>query len=106
MVVELREYKTLPGQRQNWVDYMEGVIIPFQRAKGMTIVGSFVGSEDENTYVWIRTFADEPERTRLYAAVYQTPEWEGEISLRVAEMLDRDRIKVTLLDPTPASAIG
>lgn len=106
MVVELREYKTLPGQRQNWVDYMEDVIIPFQRAKGMTIVGSFVGSEDENTYVWIRTFADESERTRLYAAVYQTPEWEDEISLRVAEMLDRDRIKVTLLDPTPASSIG
>lgn len=106
MVVELREYKTLPGQRQSWVDYMEEVIIPFQRAKGMTIVGSFVGSEDENTYVWIRTFADESERTRLYAAVYQTPEWEDEISLRVAEMLDRDRIKVTLLDPTPASAIG
>lgn len=106
MVVELREYKALPGQRQNWVDYMEEVIIPFQRARGMTIIGSFVGSEDDETYVWIRTFASESERTRLYAAVYQTPEWEGEISLRVAEMLDREQIKVTLLDPTPGSAIG
>lgn len=106
MVVELREYKTLPGQRQNWVDYMEEVIIPFQRARGMTIVGSFVGSEDENTYVWIRTFESESERTRLFSAVYETPEWENEISLRVAQMLDRDRIKVTLLDPTPGSGIG
>jgi hypothetical protein len=106
MVVELREYKTLAGQRQNWVDYMEEVIIPFQRARGMTIAGSFVGSEDDETYVWIRTFASESERTRLYAAVYETPEWENEISRRVAEMLDRQRIKVTLLDPTPGSAIG
>ena len=106
MVVELREYKALPGQRQNWVDYMEEVIIPFQRARGMTIVGSFVGSEDDETYVWIRTFASEAERTRLYAAVYKTPEWENEISLRVAEMLDRDRIRVTLLDPTAGSGIG
>ena len=106
MIVELREYKTLPGQRQNWVEYMEEVIIPFQRARGMKIVGSFVGSEDDNTYVWIRTFASESERTRQYAAVYETPEWENEISLKVAEMLDRDRIKVTLLDPTPGSAIG
>ena len=106
MIVELREYKTLPGQRENWVDYMEEVIIPFQRARGMTIVGSFVGAEDENTYVWIRTFADQAERSRLYAAVYETPEWENEISLMVAEMLDRDRIKVSLLDPTPGSGIG
>ena len=106
MIVELREYKTQTGQRQNWVDYMEEVIIPFQRERGMTIVGSFVGSEDDETYVWIRTFASESERTRLYAAVYQTPEWENEIAPRVAEMLDRDRIRVTLLDPTPISGIG
>ena len=106
MVVELRIYKALPGQRQNWVDYMEEVIIPFQRAKGMTIVGSFVAAEDEETYVWIRTFASESERTRLYAAVYETPEWKNEMAPRVAEMLDRDRIEVTLLDPTPGSGIG
>ncbi len=106
MVVELREYKALPGQRQNWVDYMENVIIPFQRARGMTIVGSFTGSEDDETYIWIRTFASESERTRLYAAVYKTPEWENEISLRVAEMLDTDRVRVTLLEPTPGSGIG
>ena len=30
MFFELREYRTLPGKRQDWVDYMEQVIIPFQ----------------------------------------------------------------------------
>ena len=106
MIVELRQYTALPGQRQNWVDYMEDVIIPFQREKGMTIVASFVASEDEDTYIWIRTFSSEEERKRLYAAVYDTPEWENEMAPRVHQMLDRDQIKVTLLEPTPGSGIG
>ena len=62
MIVELREYHARPGQRQNWVDFMENVIIPYQQTKGMSIAGSFVGSDDDHTYVWIRTFADETER--------------------------------------------
>ena len=106
MIVELREYHARPGQRQNWVDYMENVIIPYQQTKGMSIAGSFIGSDDDHTYVWIRTFADETERKRLYTAVYETPTWENEIAPRVAEMLDRDRIKITVLKPTPGSAIG
>ncbi len=106
MIVELREYHALPGERQNWVDYMEDVIIPFQQSKGMSIAGSFVGSQDDHTYVWIRTFASESERVRLYAAVFETPEWEDEMSPRVAQMLDRERIKVTVLEPTPGSPIG
>ena len=43
MFFELREYRCLPGQRENWVRFMEEQIIPFQVAKGMVIVGSFVG---------------------------------------------------------------
>jgi len=27
---ELREYRCLPGQRENWVRFMEEQIIPFQ----------------------------------------------------------------------------
>ena len=46
MFLELRQYRTLPGQRNNWVKYMEEIIIPFQVSKGMVIVGSFVGEEE------------------------------------------------------------
>ena len=31
---ELRQYRTQPGQRENWVKYMEETVIPFQISKG------------------------------------------------------------------------
>jgi len=43
MCLELRQYRTHPGELDNWVKYMEEVIIPFQVSKGMVIVGSFCG---------------------------------------------------------------
>ena len=71
MFFELREYRTLPGQRENWVRFMEEEIIPFQVSKGMVILGSFVGEEEDDLYVWIRRFESEEERENLYAAVYE-----------------------------------
>ena len=105
MLLELRQYRTLPGQRENWVKYMEEVIIPFQVAKGMVIAGSFVGEEELDLYVWIRRFESESERKRLYEAVYQSDEWLQNISPKIPEMLDRDKIVVTRLVPTAASVI-
>ena len=54
MFYELRQYRAHPGQRENWVRYMEEVIIPFQTEKGMTILGSFTGQEEDDLFVWIR----------------------------------------------------
>ena len=61
MFFELRQYRILPGKRDEWVRFMDEVIIPFQVAKGMTIVGAFVAEEDPDLYVWIRRFEDESE---------------------------------------------
>ena len=105
MFLELRNYRTQPGQRDNWVKYMEQTIIPFQTSKGMIIVGSFVGEEEQDLYVWIRRFESESERERLYEAVYQSDEWVNKIAPNIPEMLDRDKIIVTRVEPTAASVI-
>ena len=105
MFLQLRQYTTHPNQRNNCVKFMEEVIIPFQVSKGMVIVGSFVGEQDENLYVWIRRFESESERERLYEAVYQSDEWVNNIAPKIPEMLDRDKIVVTRIEPTPASVI-
>ena len=105
MFLELRQYRTQPGQRNNWVRYMEEVIIPFQMSKGMVIVGSFVGEQEQDLYVWIRRFESESERERLYEAVYRSDEWLNNIAPKIPEMLDRDRIVVTRIEPTAASVI-
>ena len=105
MLFELRQYKIRAGRMDDWVRLMEDEIIPFQVAKGMVILGSFRGEREPDTYVWIRRFADEDERARLYADVYQSEHWRAKIAGPVDEMLVREEIKVTRLTPTPKSPI-
>lgn len=105
MFFELRQYRTLPGQRENWVRYMEEIIIPFQVSKGMVVVGSFVGQEEADLYVWIRRFESEAERERLYQEVYQSDTWKNDIGPKVGEMLDRSRTVITRIEATPKSVI-
>lgn len=105
MFFELRQYRTLPGQRENWVRYMEEIIIPFQVSKGMVVVGSFVGQEEPDLYVWIRRFESEAERERLYQEVYQSDTWKNDIGPKVGEMLDRSRTVITRIEATPKSVI-
>lgn len=105
MLFELRQYTLLPGQRDNWVRFMEEVIIPFQVSKGMVVVGSFLAPESPDLYFWIRRFEDEEERDRLYRAVYESDRWKDEILPRIPEMMDREKMVITKLTPTPKSVI-
>lgn len=105
MFFELREYRMKPGEEANWVHYMEEVIIPFQISKGMVILGSFVGEEEKDLYVWIRRFESETQREQLYEAVYESDTWKNEIAPKIPDMMDRSQIKVTRLEATPRSVI-
>ena len=102
---ELREYRCLPGERENWVRYMETVIIPFQVSHGMVIGGSFVSPDEDDLYVWIRRFENEAQKVKLYEAVYESEKWNREIGPQVPEMIDRTRTKVTRLSATAASVL-
>lgn len=102
---ELREYRMRPGKRDAFVKYMDEVIIPFQVSKGMVIVGSFAGEEEEDLWVWIRRFEDEAERERLYAAVYQSDEWTQRIGPPIGEMIDREKNYVRRIVPSPRSIV-
>jgi NIPSNAP protein len=105
MFIELRQYRTKPGQREKWVKFMEEEIIPFQVSKGMVILGSFVGQEEEDLYVWIRRFESEEERKRQYEAVYESDHWKNVIAPQVPMLIDREAIKVTRIEATPKSVI-
>ena len=105
MFFELRQYRMQPGEEANWVNYMEEMIIPFQISKGMVILGSFVGEEEKDLYVWIRRFESEEQREQLYEAVYESDTWKNEIAPKIPDMMDRSQIKVTRLEATPRSVI-
>ena len=105
MFFELRQYRTLPGQRENWVRFMEEEIIPFQVSQGMVIMGSFVGQEEDDLYVWIRLFDSDEQRDQLYQAVYESDYWKNEVAPKIPAMLDRNKIVVTRIESTPKSVI-
>ena len=102
---ELRQYKVLDGQMENWLKVMQEEIIPFQVGKGMVIAGSFRGEDDDSVYVWIRRFESEAERERLYDEVYGSDYWKDDVSPRLSSMLDRDAMVVTRLTPTEMSIL-
>ena len=105
MFFELRQYRVRPGQRERWVQLMEEKIIPFQILHGMVVIGSFVGEQEEDLYVWIRRFESEQQREELYARVYESDFWQTEIGPLVGQMLDRQKTVVTRLQATPRSVI-
>jgi hypothetical protein len=105
MFFELRQYRIKKGKMKQWVKYMEEVLIPFQISQGMVVVGSFVGQEEKDLYVWIRRFENEQERKKLYKKVYESDTWLKEIKPEVDQMLDRSKMVVTQLEATPKSII-
>ena len=102
---ELRQYFVRPGKMDEWVKIMEEEIIPFQVSKGMVICGSFRGETDDSAYIWIRRFNSEAEREAQYKAVYETDYWKTKISPRVPDCLDREKMHIQRLVPTPRSTV-
>ncbi|MAV28081.1 MAG: NIPSNAP family containing protein [Gammaproteobacteria bacterium] len=100
---ELRQYSILPGKMDDWVNFMETTIIPFQVQQGMVITASFRAEEDDSVYIWMRRFESEDDRKRLYQAVYESDTWRNDIGPQIPEMMDVTNIQVTRLAPTPRS---
>src|SRR4051794_29816294 len=103
MFFELRQYRTVPGKRDAWVKIMEERIIPGQTAAGATILGSFVGTEEEDLYVWIRRFESEGQFEAFRCAYYESDEWKNELQPMAREMLAN--VTVTRIEATPQSAM-
>lgn len=105
MFFELRQYRIKDGKRAEWVALMEEEIIPFQASKGMVIVGSFIGEQEPDLYVWMRRFESEQDRIDLYKAVYESDYWNNVLKPKIDPLLDRTRVLVTRIEPTPKSVM-
>jgi hypothetical protein len=106
MFFELRQYRIFPGKMDEWVKWMEETIIPGHVAKGMVIVGSFVGQgDDDDLYVWIRRFESQEQRDVLHNAFYDTDYWREELLPIARTMNDFSRMEVARIVATPKSVI-
>ena len=104
MFFELRQYKTKPGKREGWVKVMEEKIITFHFQRGVTVVGSFIG-QDENVYVWVRRFENEGQRDSFAKEISESEYWVKEVRPAINEMLDREAMQVTRLEATAKSVL-
>ena len=100
---ELRTYKIYPGKMDEWLNYMEKTIIPFQVSKGMVIHGSFSVIDDKEKYIWIRRFESEDHKDKLYKEGYKSDRWVKEIAPIVETLIDRGAIFVQNLQSTDLS---
>lgn len=102
---ELREYKVRDGKMSQWLELMEGEIIPYIVSKGMVINGSFCSMEDDTKYIWIRRFKDETDLDEKYKAVYESEYWLNNIKPRIGELLIREEAVISRLTPTDLSPL-
>lgn len=98
-VVELREYRLHEGKKQDWLNWMRDEILPYQRAKGMIILDTYIhqGEDGHEYFVWLREFENEAVRQQLYQETYNEW-WNTQMRPKVFEHIDQHSVKVRLLE--------
>jgi hypothetical protein len=85
------------------IDHPEELPEPESAEIKLQTATDFRGETDESTYVWLRRFNSEAEREALYKAVYDTDHRKTRIGPRVPECLDREKMHIQRIVPTPKS---
>ena len=94
MVIEIRIYRTKPGQRARFSQFIDQRSGPIQRAKGIHLLGPFVSMDDEDIVICFREFATPQERDRLRQSFYESSEWKNELKAEAKSMLDSYKVIV------------
>ncbi len=102
-VVELRNYRTQPGQRDTLIDLFEREFIDPQEALGASVLGAFRDIDDPDRFVWLRGFADFDSRFTALDGFYSGEVWKRRRAEANAAMINSD--DVLLLRPL-AGGIG
>ena len=74
MIYQLRTYTVNRGMMDQWVEFFNEKLVGIQTQYGMGIDHAWI-NEDENLFVWVRSFADADDVTAKEAAFYASPEW-------------------------------
>lgn len=102
-IVELRRYTLKPGRRDDLIDLFEAEFIEAQEACGMLPIGHFRDTDDPDSFVWFRGFANMQTRREALQAFYlESPAWMQHRNAANDTMLDSDN--VLLLRPARAQS--
>jgi len=78
-VIEVRTYRTQPGQRDKLIKLLRTRAVPVHRELGMRILGPFPSVDDPDTFVWLRAFPDAASRDLMKEAFYGGRLWLEEL---------------------------
>ena len=98
-VIELREYRVLPGKFDAWTSWMHSELLPYMREKGMKVLltTSYVDDEGDEWFIWLREFDNEEHRSALYEATYNDW-WVDEIRPKIFQHIEQESMKVRVLN--------
>ncbi len=89
-VFELRQYTTVPGERDTLIDLFDSHLVTGQEAVGMHVIGQFRDLDDPDRFVWMRGFDSMPARAAALRAFYGGPVWQSHRGAANATMADSD----------------
>lgn len=89
-VVDLRQYTTRPGQRDELIEVFDAEFVEGQEADGMHQLGQFRDLDRPDRFVWLRGFPDLESRGPALAAFYGGPVWKEHGPRANPTMLDSD----------------
>lgn len=101
-VLELRQYKIIPGRRDAFINLFEREFVDSQEALGIRMLGTFRNLDDPNRFTWLREFPNMSERAKALNAFYFGPVWAAHRN-EANPMLD-DNDNVLLLRPSSKTA--
>jgi len=76
-IIELRQYRVVPGKRDTFLALFERELLEPQDALGIPILGQFRDMDRPNHIVWIRGFTDMPARGKALNDFYYGPVWQA-----------------------------
>ena len=94
---EIRVYEINEGRMDDWVTIFQEKILKLHYDNHVHVGGLFRTIEDDNTFVWFRSFDDEEHRKIATQNIYQGEEW-ANISDRVSNLL-KDYSNMRELNP-------
>src|SRR6185295_5460041 len=93
-VIELRDYTTHPGRRDELIALFEREFIETQEAAGARVIAQFRDLDRPDHVVWLRGFADMTARKRALEAFYGGASWATHRDAANATMIDSDDVRL------------
>ncbi len=93
-VIELRDYRMQPNQRDVLIELFEREFIEAQEALGMCVMAHFRDLDRPDHYVWLRGFADMAARQRGLEGFYSGATWLAHRNAANATMIDSDDVRL------------